>query len=651
MKTGSLFWLALFWVYLLCAPGTFYFEDSPELAACSISLGNSHPPGYPLLILLGRLAQAIPVGTPCFRFNLMIAASGAGAAVFLGLLVVRLAADIWPKTKQGSLLAAGVLAGGSWAFSDAFWWEAAIGDKYPPYYMALMGAVFIGANLLGKECKDASRRVICLGLGTGICYAFHYYAVFMLPLAILVFIRIVFHDWGSGRRKWPRFLFLAILLGIVPVSTRILYPPIRSAAGAELNWGRPDSAFRLKNYLEGSMYREAFAASSVSDGFGGAADRFLQSLRLLNEELPVVLMLGIPAGLLVILRLRPWMASALCAVIFFNWIYAMNFTEKVVRWYEPAYGIMMALSAVGAIYIFRRLKTNAGPIIAVLAILSCGWQFQRGHSRCNLSAFYAAHDFARNLLISLPSGAIYLGAGDFDLFPLWAVSRCREQRLDVEGVGLASFLDSRLAGAGNQSKIVARLNLPGNPEAQLAGLLAGRGGAPVMVAPAGYDRRIYERVPEVVIQQTRGLAGRLQSHWDAPGSFDWSRRLHRAYTYRGLNYARVGALTDMERPRDEVARGALLQYPLCFSVLARQGFRFRMDAEGKWAIAIARRQVEALVGRLGAGGEELASDSARGRKDMFAVVEGFQRLADLFERRGVAGLAAQYRECARGISE
>lgn len=650
MKMGCVFWLVLFWVYLLCMPGTFYFEDSPELAACSLSLGNAHPPGYPLLILLGRLAHILPVGGPCFRFNLLVAASGAGAAVLLGLLVFRLATDLWPEARRGSL-AAGVLAAGSWAFSDAFWWEATIGDKYSPYYLAFMAVALLGADLLGRNCKDAGRRSIFMGLATGTCYALHYYAVFVLPLAVLAFIRAAFCERRRGKRNWPRVLWLAILLGILPISTRLLYPPIRSAAGTELNWGRPDSAFRLKEYLGGSLYKEAFAASSISEGLGGAADRFLHSLRLLNEEFPIVLMVGIPAGLLAVFRLRAWLAAGLVASALCNWIYALNFTEKVVRWYEPAYGIMLAFSAIGVLYVLRRPKGKGAALLAVLAVLSCGWQLQRGHNRCNLSAFYAAHDFARNLLASLPPGAIYLGAGDFDLFPLWAVRHCEGFRRDVEGVGLASFLDSRLAGAGNQVELMSRLDLPAEPRAALVRLLAMRNGIPVMVAPAGYDMQIYERIPEVAIQQTRGLAGRFQRHWDAAGSFEWSRRIHRAYTYRCLNYARAGALTDMGRPRDEVARGAMLQYPLCFSVLARQGFRFRMDSEGEWAIEIARRQVEALVGDLERNTRELAPGAARARADKFIVAEGFQRLADLFEERGVPGLAAQYRECARGIAE
>ncbi len=650
MRAGVLLWLLLFGIYLLCAPGTFYFEDSPELAACALSLGNTHPPGYSLLVMLGRLVLCLPVGGVCFRFNLLGAASAAGAAVILGSLVFRLSKALWPKAKAAAG-AASVLAGGCWAFSDAFWWEAVIGDKYPPYYMFFMLLMLIGAGILGHDRRPAGARVALLGLTSGVCFGFHYYAVFALPMIALAIIPPVFSREMRARAAWLRILVLAATLGILPISARILYPCLRSAAGTELNWGRPDSASRLNDYLRGSIYREAFAASSISASSDGATARFGQSLRFLREELPIILLLGIPAGAFILFRRQAKLAAALAACVLGNWIYAMNFTEKVVRWYEPAYGILMAFSAIGMLYCLQRFGRKGAIVMAALAVLGCTLQFGRGHERCNLARFYNAHDFARNLLASIPYGAVYLGAGDFDLFPLWAVRHCEGLRADVEAIGVASFLDSKLAGAGNQGNLAMRLNLPADSRAALASLLGGKSPVPVMVAPAGYDARIYGLMPGLEIQQTRGLAGRSQAHWDPSGTFRWSRRLHRAYTYRGLNYARAGALADLVRPRDEVARGAMLQYPLCFSLIARQGYSFGMRDDGAWAIEIARRQMEALAGPLGSRGSAASAPPATGAAGKFRVAEGFYRLADLFDGRGIRKLAGQYRDCARAISE
>ena len=650
MKTAAPLWLLLFGIYLFCAPATFYFEDSPELAACALSLGNTHPPGYPLLILLGRLVQSLPVGGVCFRFNLLSAASAAGAATILGLLVFRLSSTVWPESKTAAG-AASVMAGGCWALSDTFWWEAVIGDKYPPYYMLFMLVMLLGVVALKQSRRPAGTQIVLLGLAAGVCFGFHYYAIFALPMIALVIVYPAFSREMRSRVAWLRILFLASALGILPLSTRILFPPIRAAANVELNWGRPDSASRLNDYLRGRIYREAFEASSIPVSSDGAAARFIQSLRFLHEEIPTILLLGIPAGVLILVICRVQLAAALAACALGNWIYAMNFTEKVVRWYEPAYGILMAFSAIGILYCLQRVGRKGAAIMVVLAILGCTWQFRRGYERCSLGRFYAAHDFARNLLVSIPFGAVYLGAGDFDLFPLWAVRHCENLRTDIDGIGVASFLDPGLAGAGNQANLAARLDWPADSQAALGRLLAGKDGVPVMVAPVGYDARIYDRVRGLEIQQTRGLAGRLQSYWDAPGSFKWSRRLHRAYTYRGLNYARAGALADLVRPRDEVARGAMLQYPLCFSVLARQGFRFGMQDDGAWAIEIARDQMEALVGPLGEQEFVGAGPAATGPSGKFHIAEGFYRLADLFDGRGVRKLAGQYRDCALAITE
>jgi len=114
-------WLALVAVFLRGLPGTFAFEDGPELLACAAGLGNTHPPGYPLLALAGRLALLLPVGAPAFRMNLAVAGCAALGAVVLGRLTASLARVAGAGPTAAGL--AGAFAGGVWALGDAAWWE------------------------------------------------------------------------------------------------------------------------------------------------------------------------------------------------------------------------------------------------------------------------------------------------------------------------------------------------------------------------------------------------------------------------------------------------------------------------------------------------------------------------------------------------
>jgi hypothetical protein len=122
-------------------------------------------------------------------------------------------------------------------------------------------------------------------------------------------------------------------------------------------------------------------------------------------------------------------------------------------------------------------------------------------------------------------------------------------------------------------------------------------------------------------------------------------------TLRNLRYAHSGALDDLGRVRDEVARGALLQYPACLATLGAQCARFELEADAAWAFGRARSQMEALVGPLEPPSAVpwLPALAARARRDRQAVALGYERLADVLEARGVTFLADQIRANAAGL--
>ena len=66
--------------------------DRGELLLAAESLGVPHPPGYPLWILLARLAAAIPFGTLAGRVNALSALLAAAAAGLLYVTARRLGA-------------------------------------------------------------------------------------------------------------------------------------------------------------------------------------------------------------------------------------------------------------------------------------------------------------------------------------------------------------------------------------------------------------------------------------------------------------------------------------------------------------------------------------------------------------------------------
>src|SRR5215471_20160927 len=77
-------------LYLLTAARDLVFGDTPELVTAAITLGIPHPPGYPLLTMLGHLFSLMPFGPLPFRVNLLAVACGVAAAVFVYFTALRL---------------------------------------------------------------------------------------------------------------------------------------------------------------------------------------------------------------------------------------------------------------------------------------------------------------------------------------------------------------------------------------------------------------------------------------------------------------------------------------------------------------------------------------------------------------------------------
>src|SRR2546425_12242100 len=85
--------VALFGLYAYSAPRTVTLEDDGLFIMSSYFLGIDHPPGYPLLTLLGKLFTLLPVGSIALRVHLLSAFFGALTCVALWLVVRALVAD------------------------------------------------------------------------------------------------------------------------------------------------------------------------------------------------------------------------------------------------------------------------------------------------------------------------------------------------------------------------------------------------------------------------------------------------------------------------------------------------------------------------------------------------------------------------------
>jgi hypothetical protein len=177
------------------APGLLY-SDSGELQTVVYNLGMTHPTGYPVYVLLGRLFTLIPVGDPAWRVNLFSAILGA-LTVACTYLIVRLV--------SGRYLAA-VTAALTLAVTPLFWYFSVITELYIPACAFLSGVLLF--LLLWRQTGKwpwLAASALLGGLSLGV-----HNAVALAAPGVLVYLALT----ARSRREW----FAAIcgaLLGVV----------------------------------------------------------------------------------------------------------------------------------------------------------------------------------------------------------------------------------------------------------------------------------------------------------------------------------------------------------------------------------------------------------------------------------------------------
>lgn len=312
----TVFAVALIVFFITVSP-TVAFWDSGEFLTCSRILGIPHPPGSPLLSLVGRVASIIPVSDfrwsgsydpVSFRINLINVIAGAFAVYLLYTIIVALLTRMYPFTgslrRDWTIMAAAAIASLTAALSNQFWANAVETETYMSSILLSMLAARLA--LLWADKKDESRSVrylflaaYLIGLGNGI----HLYSFLITPTIVL----LVFFEkpsWFDDARFWMglavvlvlgaairyvggkgAFFVLAMafgfgapvllwrmnrghserwksaLFGILLCSSLYfigysVYPTImvRAAKNPTINEGNPDNWTRFRYYLERRQY-------------------------------------------------------------------------------------------------------------------------------------------------------------------------------------------------------------------------------------------------------------------------------------------------------------------------------------------------------------------------------------------------------------
>jgi len=303
-------------VYFQTSAPTISFWDSAEFVTCSVIMGIPHPPGSPLLALVGRVMSVLPFvdlrhtcdPSVAFNLNLVGVFSGALTVMLTYLIIVHLIRRISPdgNGRLGRFLVifSAATAALMTGFGNVFWDNSVEIETYMPSLLLSMIAVWFTLRWEERANESGSLRYLfaasyILGLGNGV----HLTVLLIAPTIVLLVIRrrpdwfrdgrlwgtlgavvlvllaarsaggrpllygtmgvfalagpVLIYRFGSGRAGvWKHTLAgAAICLALYGIGYSV-YPTVmvRAAKNPAINEGNPDTWARFSSYLDREQY-------------------------------------------------------------------------------------------------------------------------------------------------------------------------------------------------------------------------------------------------------------------------------------------------------------------------------------------------------------------------------------------------------------
>jgi tetratricopeptide (TPR) repeat protein len=210
-------------VYLATMAPSLSFWDCGEFITCSYIMGIPHPPGAPMLSLVGRVMSLIPFVDPrgigtgeiAYRVNMIDVLLGALTVMLTYFIMLRIIHRFRPY--RGSRLEesiagfAAALTALTIGFADEFWTNAIETETYMPSLFMSMVALWLALRWheLRKE-RGAVRYLFLaayiIGLGNGVHLS-------VLLIAPTIFLVVLFGrpDWFASKNLWGGIF---VLLGV-----------------------------------------------------------------------------------------------------------------------------------------------------------------------------------------------------------------------------------------------------------------------------------------------------------------------------------------------------------------------------------------------------------------------------------------------------
>lgn len=471
MKSVLAVFFSFFVLYLATMPPALApYRDTGEMTVSAQTLGISHPPGYPLYIMLGHLVQKAPLGNGAYRLTLLSVLAGAGAMAVL-FAVCR---SFWGA---GAALCVILLFG----LNSTFWSVCLVPEMYSLW---VLGAVVLAGLALNLRQRYGERLWLGFAGLYGLLLANRLDLLLWAPG--LLWVALAKDDFdGSSYKKTGLWMFLAFLLfpalmvvrdsnsPIVPliVGTALwlcpgprfswalrsmamaalgllayLYLPIRSAQGPWLDWNHPAVFSNLMESLLRTKYGGTLDLLSKNYAKG---ELFGANLKMYAGHLwQNFSLLGLAAaawGCAWGARKNFQRWTGLAAMYWWSgpvFLFMANMPPNphAAAIVEPHYLLSDLVLALWAAEGFGALLASRGKLMAAAVLIVSASVYSGRWAQQDRRDHFFSYDYVKNVFRCVPPGGTLIAKKDVQLYSLWHYQLVQGWRPDIRVIaqGLAS---------------------------------------------------------------------------------------------------------------------------------------------------------------------------------------------------------------------
>lgn len=415
-------------VYFFSMPLTVALEDDGLFIMSSFFNGVSHPPGYPLHSLIGKLFSLIPVSTVPARIHAVSSVFGALTCVILWLLMHDLL-----KSKLAAYLAA--LA---YAFSLTFWSQSIIAEVYTLNTFFFFALVYLLLKISHSETSSTKTNLLiyftAFVFGLSLCN--HW------PLMVLSSPCFFILLWPKLRSE-PVILLKSIpfiLLGLLPYAWMV----INSQTNPFISFTGPiDSWHEFVNFIARSRYSAVDTSTSAD-----ITDKFQFSFFFLHELVrqfaylgAAFIVIGIAAQFKYFQRYFIYSLFAAFIANSFLLIFLLDFDFELINravisvYFLIAYGIASIWLALGVYHSYVFISAKQLPLLKTLfiplAVIYLVALVILNFSINNKHDFDWGIKYASAVLHSLPKDAVLILDDDINTGTIGYASTVENIRPDV----------------------------------------------------------------------------------------------------------------------------------------------------------------------------------------------------------------------------